>query len=995
MSRRSRHRLVIFVDHDQQLWLWPDRRPLSAGLRLNEHHHTPGVRNEALLRRLARVSFTSDDEAALNLMGVLARLRTSPDAAQVTKRFFKEYTKHHDLLLTELKGIDDQSHRIWYASVLLNRLMFMYFMQKKGFLDDDKDYLLNRLHAVRSDPAIDSSHGFFRRFLLPLIHYGLGSHHRRFSDARIKAIVGDVPYVDGTIFAPHQLEDRYNIDVPDRALEDVFRFFDRYRWHLDSRSSDDPNAISPDVLGHVFEQYVNQKEQGAYYTKEDVTGYMTGVTVIPAFFDRACADGGPWHLLAADPDRYIYDSVRHAVEIPLPDDIARGIGDHALRDNWADKAPPSHGLPGETWWEVIERRRTYERLQTLLASGAVVDTDAAITANLDLRVLADDYIRSLPSIEAVEHVYRSLTKLTILDPTVGSGTFLLGALDILEDLYRAIVDRAVELGPSQRRADFHDSMEAHPSTGYFILKTAVLSNLYGVDIVSEAGEIARLRMFLRLVAQLNDRSQLEPLPDLDFNIRTGNLLVGIATISEGEERLGRDLFGSARLDEITEAADEAASAYGAFIAAQHSHTDPDEMNELKVSLTLQLSQIRDKLDTILHTARTESTPLNAWVDSHQPFHWLVEFPGIQRRGGFDVVVGNPPYVPSNRVTAYRVAGLRTARCPDIYAMCVERSLALLAKSSYFAMILPHSISFSSRFPAVRGVVEDWSRAIWVSSYSRIPAGLFSAETRVRNSIVVAAPGAADPALRTTACRRWIEAYRPHLFQTLSFAAVPSALASQQWPFLGSDALGSVFSRLSISGRTIADALVDSQSLPEPPPGADGAAATGGPWALLYRQSAYNWLPVFTEPPPVYGRDGERTPQTKMGVLWFTERDTRDAALAVLAGKWGFAWWCVFGDDFDVTARLLEAFPLDPEDLAERAGAALAEPIKDLKAAMLENVVFKSNAGKRVGNYHLGRCRAITDRIDRVLAEIADIDGAEALEVQYHTTIKTELDPKWA
>src|SRR4051812_49229402 len=111
----------------------------------------------------------------------------------------------------------------------------------------------------------------------------------------------------------------WDFEIP----EDLVEGFDGYNWHLDERPLRDDKEINPDVLGYIFEKYVNQKQMGAYYTKEDITGYISKNTVIPFLFDAARAKckiafenpNGPtiWDLLRADPDRYIYPAVRHGI----------------------------------------------------------------------------------------------------------------------------------------------------------------------------------------------------------------------------------------------------------------------------------------------------------------------------------------------------------------------------------------------------------------------------------------------------------------------------------------------------------------------------------------------------------------------------------------------------------------------------------------------------------------------------------------------------------
>ena len=222
---------------------------------------------------------------------------------------------------------------------MLNRMMFVYFVQKQGFLDNDPDYLRNRLRMVQGLPAHPGPvegrgrfQQFYRIFLLRLFHEGLGQPEAQ-RDPELAALLGRVPFLNGGLFDVHDLErDNPDIAIPDEAFERVFDFFDAYQWHLDERPRRNDNEINPDVLGYIFEKYVNQKQMGAYYTKEDITGYISRNTVIPFLFDaarRECAsafgpDGGVRRLLRDDPGRYIYPAVAHGATLGLPDDIAAG-----------------------------------------------------------------------------------------------------------------------------------------------------------------------------------------------------------------------------------------------------------------------------------------------------------------------------------------------------------------------------------------------------------------------------------------------------------------------------------------------------------------------------------------------------------------------------------------------------------------------------------------------------------------------------------------------
>ena len=310
------------------------------------------------------------------------------------------------------------------------------------------------------------------------------------------------------------------------------------------------DEINPDVLGYIFEKYINQKQMGAYYTKEDITEYIAKNTVIPYLFDAAqkkCAiafqpDSALWRLLRDDPDRYIYEPVRKGVDVPLPAEIARGMTDVSQRDGWNRPAAPEFALPTETWREHVARRQRCQELRDKLLAGEVHQINDLITYNLDLRQFAEDVISNCEGPELLRAFYQAISTVTVLDPTCGSGAFLFAALNILEPLYEACLDRMQafvdDLERSGERhhpgkfADFRRilaEVDKHPNRRYFILKSIIVNNLYGVDIMEEAVEICKLRLFLKLVAQVDRVKDLEPLPDIDFNIRPGNTLVGFVS----------------------------------------------------------------------------------------------------------------------------------------------------------------------------------------------------------------------------------------------------------------------------------------------------------------------------------------------------------------------------------------------------------------------------------------------------------------------------------
>ncbi|MCK4826764.1 SAM-dependent methyltransferase, partial [bacterium] len=388
----------------------------------------------------------------------------------------------------------------------------------------------------------DQFYSFYRYFLLRLFHEALGGLER---DPDLEELIGNVPYLNGGIFELHQIEkDNPDIYIPDEAFERTLDFFDQYQWHLDDRPLRSDNEINPDVLGYIFEKYINQKQMGAYYTKEDITEYISKNTIIPYIFSAAqktyphCFKGDDsfWILLEADPGRYIYEAVQKGVDKPLPDKISLGEKDVSRREGWNTQTLEKYALPTEIWRETVARRHRYFDLRDKLEKGEIREINDLITNNLDIQQFAQDVIETCDKPETLRAFWKAIREVTILDPTCGSGAFLFAALNILQPLYEAcliqmkvFIDEYPE-ATDNSLMDFKDTLanvSRHPNEDYFILKSIIVNNIFGVDIMPEAVEIAKLRLFLKLAAQVEpDRSKenwgIEPLPDIDFNIRSGN-----------------------------------------------------------------------------------------------------------------------------------------------------------------------------------------------------------------------------------------------------------------------------------------------------------------------------------------------------------------------------------------------------------------------------------------------------------------------------------------
>ncbi len=783
--------VVAFVDAitGDQVWQWAKRDP-NRPVALREHWLRNGQSGQALAERLAGLTVNLDEEAELTLTGVTARMRRTFDADRVTKAFYDRFKDEHGVFLAFISGIQELADREWYASLMLNRLMFTYFIQKKGFLDRDGDYLRNRLQIMQRKIGQGHFLTFYRHFLLRLFHEGFG-RQRLAPNPELDELLGSVPYLNGGLFEVHELERKYpELSVPDEAFSRVFDFFDGYTWHLDARPLRNDREINPDVLGYIFEKYINQKEMGAYYTKEDITNYIAASTVVPAILEGArdkCTiafrrDGPVWGLLRDNPDRYLPDALSYGLDRPLPAQINAGIENTKARHHWNQAAASEVGLPTETWREQIERRGHATELRQRLVAGDIASIDDLLATNLDICQFVQDSIDNAEGPELLRAFYQALTELSVLDPACGSGAFLFAALTMLEPFYEACLARMQsfidEPGsvPVEAFADFQAIIAHvghHPNLRYFILKSIIVGNLYGVDIMEEAVEICKLRLFLKLVAQVDQQAELEPLPDVDFNIRAGNTLVGYATRKALDKAVGEALDFEGAGNRIADRAAEVDRAFHDFQAMQLADTvDGAALAIAKKGLRNRLADLRSELDRYLasqYGVVASGSSFVKWTASHVPFHWIVEFYGIMRTGGFDVVIGNPPYVEYSKVKAkYTVHDFETLACGNIYAFMLERSLQLVNRRGVVGLIVPLSLVCTQRMAPLRSLLD----ALYcrVTSYDMRPSSLFEGVAQ-RLCIVLTGPQALDQRLLVGGYRRWSAEERPALIPTTRYTRI--------------------------------------------------------------------------------------------------------------------------------------------------------------------------------------------------------------------------------
>ncbi len=546
------------------------------------------------------------------------------DVERVTQEFFNEYAIEFKKLERDL--LDQVNNHTWahdYSLQFLNRCMFIYFIQRKGWLGNDCDFLLNFWKGYQHSGQDQNS--FVDNWLKVLFFEAFnnkfhGGHN--YFPTEVKEALSLAPYLNGGLFTENRFDQEHKAAVSDRRFEQILKFLERYNFTIAEDSPLDKEvAVDPEMIGKVYESLVNVSEEvdergeaGIFYTPRTEIDLMCRLSLV--------------------------------------DHLANHLGE--------------------------DRKELLYQLVFALEPDEKVEADQAV-ASADLWPALNERLHDI----------------TLLDPACGSGSFLVGMLNILDDL--------------QERANHQLGVTEAP---YERKKRIIGQSLYGVDVMEWASHVAELRLWLALIIDTEfTREELhvrrEPLlPHFSFKIRCGDSLVQeVGGINLGHIAASQEIPPTLKA-RITTLKNEKIKFYNNDTTCQfHSvdalkneekrlfsdildareHTIQERIKALRRKLEgpqtyqigldgkgasrphqmdLEANKYRQEIESLTtELTQTETSQKALSASKEVPFVWDIAFVEIfeSEKEGFDIVIGNPPYVrqeaiadprtPRDKVTA--------------------------------------------------------------------------------------------------------------------------------------------------------------------------------------------------------------------------------------------------------------------------------------------------------------------------------------------------------
>ena len=379
--------------------------------------------------------------------------------------------------------------------------------------------------------------------------------------------------------------------------------------------------------------------------------------------------------------------------------------------------------------------------------------------------------------------------------------------------------------------------------------------------------------------------------------------------------------------------------------------------QIKKELTVLEDELNKYLAGEYGVREGDKVAYTKWLKSHQPFHWFIQFYGILKNGGFDVIIGNPPYVEYAKVKKeYVLKNYTTEQSANLYAFVTERSLNLLAKSGSFGFIVPISLVCTKRMKAVQDKIFFSAHSAWFSDYAERPSRLFEGAEVLLTIALTRGSGRGEKKQFTTGFTKWTSEERPCLFEQVSYCGVYAKPKPFVIPKLSCMVEVSILQKMISSRGSLIRSLQRNSR-----------------YRLFYRIGGGRYWKIFTNFQPHFVLNGKSAVSSRENHLFFSTEDLRDATIAVLSSSLFYWYFILTTNCRDLNPSDLNEFPINLDALSVKSAASLVRFSAKLMVEYRKKSELKEKTSSLTGDiiyqeFYPRLSKSVLDEIDTVLAE---------------------------
>ena len=646
------------------IWFFfPTTGKLKVFRRIGEvkwFYYSAKMRSDYLKSRIDKLNKFSPDN-----MNILFDIR------DIVEKFYWQLWEHRILMAKSIKDLKEDKNKLLAVQHLIDRLIFFYFLAQLKLVkikNEEREWILDRKNTreffkwICSQLSEEDLQNFLNKIFFDVLgqvrESGFVSEEFVAGGERFSIVS---PCLNGGLFIEQKIE-----GIPERKIKIsrikklILEVLNNYNWIIGEEFPEEEDVIgdlTPEIIGHIYEKFVVSLEQiGLGKIK------LKDVQAVKEELRYGRKKIGAYYT---------------------PEEITNYISMNTIYPYIRDKLKEKFGKSGEILLDELFRKENFTKQE----------------------------------LEIIKYLYfEILTKIKICDNACGSGSFLIAAGRVLLPIYSRVLKILNDnLSDDKDVKEVLKDIRKSPTRNYYIVRQIIVNNLYGVDIMEGAVEIAKLRFWLWLISQVDPKrvggKRIETLPNLDFNLMVGNSLIGFVDIEDVVKGFTIFDFSKNPLEWLKNLAKQ----------KQKFKTLPaHEAIKLKEKLNKELEKARELLNEKFYNM-LKSKGIKISKEEFlklKPFHWGFEFyeafdlekPKEER--GFDVIIGNPPYgnILSDlekeivkTVYPFKVALTEKGQkgSHNSAAIFIERSYSIMNHSGKFSFIVPNTIARKDEFQKLR------------------------------------------------------------------------------------------------------------------------------------------------------------------------------------------------------------------------------------------------------------------------------------------------------